>query len=73
MYERLKPWAEEFDTATLEYQKMIACHLFKRIEVSRDYQIKAELNMTYKQFCSEWGGDDLLGEVIGKAVKGTLS
>lgn len=64
-YDRFKSWAEEFDTATLEQQKMIACHLFKRIEVGRGYQIKAELNMTYKQFYSEWGGGDLLGEVIG--------
>lgn len=43
---------------------MTACHLFKRIEVGRGYQIKAELNMTYRQFCSEWGGD-LLMEVVG--------
>ena len=64
-YDRFKSWAEEFDTAALEQQKMIACHLFKRIEVGRDYQIKAELNMTYKQFCSEWGGNNLLGEAIG--------
>lgn len=64
-YDRFKSWAEEFDKATLEQQKMIACHLFKRIEVGRGYQIRAELNMTYRQFCSEWGGSDLLGEVIG--------
>lgn len=44
---------------------MIACHLFKRIEVGRGYQIKAELNMTYRQFCSEWGGSSLFKEVIG--------
>lgn len=61
-YERFRSWAEEFDTATLEQQKMTACHLFKRIEVGRGYQIKAELNMTYKQFCSEWGSSDLLGK-----------
>lgn len=33
---------------------MIACQLFKRIEVGRDYAISVELNMTYQQFCSEW-------------------
>ena len=63
-YERFKSWAEEFDMATLEQQKMIACHLFRRIEVGRDYQIRAELNMTYRQFCSEWGGGDLLRETV---------
>lgn len=62
-YERFKSWAEEFDTATLEQQKMIACHLFKRIEIGKGYQIRVELNMTYRQFCSEWGGD-LLKEVV---------
>ena len=64
-YERFRSWAEEFDAATLEQQKMIACHLFKRIEVGRGYQIKAELNMTYRQFCAEWGGSELLKEEIG--------
>ncbi len=64
-YDRFKSWSEEFDAATLERQKMIACHLFKRIEISRGYQIRAELNMTYRQFCSEWCGNALLGEVIG--------
>lgn len=42
-----------------------ACHLFKRIEVVRGYQIKAELNMIYKQFCYEWSGSDLIKETIG--------
>lgn len=37
----------------------------KGIEVGRGYQIRAELNMTYKQFCSEWGGSDLFDEEIG--------
>lgn len=64
-YERFKSWAEEFDTATLEQQKMIACHLFKRIEIGKGYQIRVELNMTYRQFCSEWGGNNMLMDVVG--------
>lgn len=59
-YNQFKSWAEEFDTATLEQKKMIACNLFKRIEVGRDYKIAVELNMTYKQFCSEWSGGNFL-------------
>ena len=55
-YRQFKTWAEEFDSASLEQKKMIACNLFNRIEVGRDYKIKVELNMTYRQFCSEWNG-----------------
>lgn len=36
---------------------MIACKLFKRIEVGRGYKASVELNMTYQQFCTEWGGE----------------
>ena len=59
-YRRFKSWAEEFDTADLDQKKMIACHLFKRIEVGRDYKISVELNMSYQQLCSEWGGGSIL-------------
>lgn len=63
-YNQFKSWADEFDTATLEQKKMIACHLFKRIEVGRDYKISVELNMSYQQFCSEWSN----GRVFATAV-----
>ena len=53
-YRRFKSWAEEFDTATLEQKKMIACQLFDRVELGKDYQITIHMNVTYKQFCSEW-------------------
>ena len=53
-YRRFKSWAEEFDTADLEQKKMIACQLFDRIELGKDYQITLHMNVTYKQFCSEW-------------------
>lgn len=61
-YNQFKSWAEEFDTATLEQKKMIACQLFSRIEVGRDYNISVRLNMTYQQFCSEWSDGDFLKE-----------
>lgn len=54
-YRRFKSWAEEFDTASREQKKMIACQLFDRIELGKDYQITLQMNVTYKQFCSEWG------------------
>lgn len=55
-YNQFKSWAEEFDQATLEQKKMIACQLFKKIEVGRGYNVTFELNMTYQQFCTEWNG-----------------
>ena len=31
-YKQFKSWAEEFDSATMEQKKMIACQLLKRVE-----------------------------------------
>ena len=53
-YAKFQSWADEFDNATLEQRKMIACQLFTRIDIGRDYKIRFEVNMTYKQFCTEW-------------------
>jgi len=55
-YNQFKSWAEEFEQASREQKKMIACQLFKKIEVGRGYDITFELNMTYQQFCTEWNG-----------------
>ena len=57
-YNQFSTWAEEFDTATLEQKKMIACALFQRIEVGRDYRISVKINMTYRQFCTEWDNEN---------------
>ena len=59
-YKQFKSWAEEFDSATMEQKKMIACQLLKRVEVGRDYKISVELNMTYSQFCNEWNANEFL-------------
>lgn len=53
-YRQFKSWSEEFDTASMEQKKMIACQLFDRIELGKDYQITIHMNVTYKQFCSGW-------------------
>ncbi len=58
-YRQFKSWAEEFDTASLEQKKMIACQLFDRIELGRDYTITLKLNMTYQQFCPDWEDETL--------------
>ena len=53
-YNQFKSWAEEFDTADLDQKKMIACQLFDKIELGKDYNIIMHMNVTYQQFCSEW-------------------
>ena len=62
-YRRFKSWAEEFDNATLEQKKMIACQLFDRIELGKDYTIFIHMNVTYRQFCSKWNT-----EVVEKKI-----
>lgn len=59
-YRRFKSWAEEFDEADLEQKKMIACQLFERIELGKDYQITIHMNVTYRQFCSECGDKEYI-------------
>lgn len=61
-YNQFKSWAEEFDAASMEEKKMIAGHLFNRIEVDREYNITVEMNMTYQQFCAEWADGMFLEE-----------
>ena len=58
-YRQFKSWAEEFEDASLETKKMIACQLFSRVEVGKGYKIKVTMNMTYRQFVSEWGGEKM--------------
>lgn len=58
-YNQFKSWADEFDSASMEQKKMIACQLFRRIEVGRDYAISVEMNMTYQQFCTEWNSANI--------------
>ena len=61
-YRQFRSWAEEFEDASLETKKMIACQLFSRVEVGKGYRIKVTMNMTYRQFVSEWGGEMMAAE-----------
>ena len=45
MYDIFKGWADEFDTCSLERKKMIISQLISRIELSRGYDVKIELDM----------------------------
>ena len=57
-YRQFRSWAEEFEGTSLETKKMIVCQLFSRVEVGKGYRIKVTMNMTYRQFVSEWGGEN---------------
>ena len=61
-YRQFKSWAEEFEDASLEMKKMIACQLFSRVEVGKGYKIKVTMNMTYRHLVSEWGGEKMAAE-----------
>lgn len=49
-YDQFVAWATVYDEACMETKKMIVSQLFNRIEVSRGYQLKVELNITVQQF-----------------------
>lgn len=53
-YKKFKSWAEEFDSASLDQKKMIACQLFDRIEVGKGYTLNIKVNVSYEQFCEDW-------------------
>ena len=53
-YKKFKSWAEEFDSASLDQKKMIACQLFDRIELGKGYTLNIKLNVRYGQFCEDW-------------------
>ena len=53
-YRQFRSWADEFEAASWEKKKMIACQLFSRIEIGKGYKIHVVINMTYQQFLSEW-------------------
>lgn len=59
-YRQFRSWVEEFEDASLETKKMIACQLFSRVEVGKGDRIKVTMNMTYRQSVSEWGVENMM-------------
>ena len=49
-YRRLMEWSAIYDTSPMAVKKMIASHMIKKVEVSADYRLRIELNMTVAQF-----------------------
>lgn len=52
-YEQFRSWAEVFDRASREEQKMIVCQLIQRVEIRKGYEITVDFNPTYEQFLGE--------------------
>ena len=50
-YNRFLNWADEFQNASLEERKMIACQLIRQVKVSKGYNVNIEFDMDYQQFC----------------------
>lgn len=49
-YEEFVSWADEFDNAPAERQRMIICKLFKEILVGRGYSVQILMDSSYEQF-----------------------
>ncbi len=49
-YNQFLTWANEFEYATREQQKMIICQLITEIKVGKGYIVDIEFNASYKQF-----------------------
>ncbi len=64
-YQQFRSWAEEFENASLETKKMIACQLFTRVEIGKGYKVHIELNMTYRQFLEDWCSGTVIEAIAG--------
>lgn len=49
-YEEFVSWADEFDNAPAERQRMIICKLFKEILVGKGYSVQILMDLSYEQF-----------------------
>lgn len=48
-YEQFLGFAEEFDSATRERQKMIICDLLERIDIGKGYRVRVTISKTYRE------------------------
>jgi hypothetical protein len=49
-YDDIISWADMYDTASMEANKMIVNCLIKRVEVYRDYKLHIDFNIDFEQF-----------------------
>ncbi len=48
--QRIRTWAEIFDSSEMDVKKMIANYIFKEVRVQRDYHLDLVLNMNIQQY-----------------------
>lgn len=48
--QRIRTWAEIFDSSEMDVKKMIANYIFKEVKVKRDYHLDIVLNMNIQQY-----------------------
>ena len=48
-YEQFLGFAQEFDSATRERQKMIICDLLERIDIGKGYRVQVTISKTYRE------------------------
>ncbi len=61
-YENIRQWADVFDNAELEEQKMILARLIERIEVTRDYYITVKFFVALDEFLKSTTSDKITVE-----------
>ena len=49
-YKNITEWADQFDEASLDEQRMMLAHLIDRIEVDRDYHISVHFYVALEDF-----------------------
>ena len=60
-YEKIKSWADLYDTCTFDAKKMIISQFIKSVYVYRDYTLEIEFNVSFEDFrtmateCEEQG------------------
>lgn len=50
--QRIRTWAEIFDSSEMDVKKMIANYIFKEVRVQRNYNLEIVLNMNIQQYLS---------------------
>lgn len=49
-YEKIKNWADLYDTCTFAAQKMIVSQFIKSVYVYRDYTLEIEFHVSFEDF-----------------------
>lgn len=56
-YHNISDWAEQFDSAPVDTQKMILAHLIERIDIRKGYHISIKFFVSLEDFLGEGSGE----------------